>query len=546
MASVFKRTRKRPIPKCAEIVEKRGGKRVAMWTSRGRPHQAELTPDCQAVVIVDKHYTVEWDDWTGERKRCNGGPDKETAERLGKQKDAESLARREGLIDPRAEKVASEGRRPIAQHVAEFRMSLKSKGNTSDHVALTTGRLETILAAGKDDRVTDMSASAIANAVHALHAGEANKSLRTCNGYLRAVKQFSRWCHRDGRVASDALEHLEEYNTEPDRRRQRRVLDPDEFRLLIESAEAGPVVQGVDGPARAMMYILAAWTGFRRRELSFLTARSFDLEAIPATVGIAAAHTKNRHEATQPLHPTVAQRLRDWLATLGEIDPDEPLFPLRTIGGSWRRTGTMMREDLKRARAMWIKAAEHEPAEQERRTKDPDTLSYQNEAGLFADFHAHRHGFISSLGKAGVPLATAQKLARHSDPKLTANIYTHLGVFDAAAAVEKLPDCPAHPSNPQPQGQRLRATGTEDAGTERTCGDRNGQYLGQYERRLRVHFPASPGESDARSLGSNDKSQVVCRQEKTKASESRRLLARVPPVGFGPTTPGLGNRCSIP
>jgi site-specific recombinase XerD len=44
---------------------------------------------------------------------------------------------------------------------------------------------------------------------------------------------------------------------------------------------------------------------------------------------------------------------------------------------------------------------------------------------LFADFHANRHTFISNLGRAGVPLATAQKLARHADPKLTANVYCH-------------------------------------------------------------------------------------------------------------------------
>ena len=47
-------------------------------------------------------------------------------------------------------------------------------------------------------------------------------------------------------------------------------------------------------------------------------------------------------------------------------------------------------------------------------------MPYQDEDGLFADFHANRHTFISNLGRAGVPLATAQKLARHSDPKLTA------------------------------------------------------------------------------------------------------------------------------
>ena len=39
-------------------------------------------------------------------------------------------------------------------------------------------------------------------------------------------------------------------------------------------------------------------------------------------------------------------------------------------------------------------------------------------------------------------MAMPQKLARHSDPKLTANTYTHLGVFDKAAAIGRLPGLP--------------------------------------------------------------------------------------------------------
>ncbi len=40
---------------------------------------------------------------------------------------------------------------------------------------------------------------------------------------------------------------------------------------------------------------------------------------------------------------------------------------------------------------------------------------------------------------AGVPLATAQKLARHSTPELTANVYTHVAVGEKARAINALP-----------------------------------------------------------------------------------------------------------
>jgi hypothetical protein len=63
--------------------------------------------------------------------------------------------------------------------------------------------------------------------------------------------------------------------------------------------------------------------------------------------------------------------------------------------------------------------------------------------GRVLDFHARRMSFVSNLALGGVPLAVAQKLARHSDPRLTANVYTHLGLADLGKAVEALPPLPS-------------------------------------------------------------------------------------------------------
>jgi len=59
--------------------------------------------------------------------------------------------------------------------------------------------------------------------------------------------------------------------------------------------------------------------------------------------------------------------------------------------------------------------------------------------GRVADVHSLRVTFISGLAAAGVPLATAQILARHSDPKLTANVYTDPHMLDLRGAVESIP-----------------------------------------------------------------------------------------------------------
>jgi hypothetical protein len=54
---------------------------------------------------------------------------------------------------------------------------------------------------------------------------------------------------------------------------------------------------------------------------------------------------------------------------------------------------------------------------------------------------------ISALGRAGLPIKVHELLARHSDPKLNLNVYTHLSLQDTTRAVESLPDPFHSPSN---------------------------------------------------------------------------------------------------
>jgi hypothetical protein len=57
--------------------------------------------------------------------------------------------------------------------------------------------------------------------------------------------------------------------------------------------------------------------------------------------------------------------------------------------------------------------------------------------------------FTTSLARAGVSLAMAQRLLRHSTPILTASIYTRLELHDARGAVAKLDAPPT--SEPAPR-----------------------------------------------------------------------------------------------
>jgi len=56
--------------------------------------------------------------------------------------------------------------------------------------------------------------------------------------------------------------------------------------------------------------------------------------------------------------------------------------------------------------------------------------------GRKLDIHALRTTCASRMARRGVPLAITQRWLGHSDPKLTAQHYTDLGVEDLRAAVE--------------------------------------------------------------------------------------------------------------
>jgi integrase len=138
-----------------------------------------------------------------------------------------------------------------------------------------------------------------------------------------------------------------------------------------------------------------------------------------------------------PLHPSLIDKLKEWLVAKNP-QANELLLPVsQRCGGVERRTSRMMQFDLNAARTFWI--AEAENPEDEAKRLASDFLQYQNQQGLFADFHCLRHTFITNLGKAKVALKTAQTLARHSTIELTANIYTHVDQQEQIDAINSLP-----------------------------------------------------------------------------------------------------------
>ncbi|MBL8796690.1 MAG: tyrosine-type recombinase/integrase [Planctomycetia bacterium] len=361
-------------------------------------------------------------------------------------------------------------KRPLLDHLEDYRRYLSSKGDTADHVKKTAARCRAVLDGIGAEGLGDLQPSAVTEFLADMRAqapvraeltqekytrkelvqllgihpdsvarmlkraglqgegkGKARRYSRgvvaalqdevcqgpgvaTSNHYLVAVKGFSRWLHRDGRKPTDDLAVLARLNPETDVRVERRALLEPEFAALIAAAGQGQPFRGTTGADRVMIYLTAANTGLRASELASLSPDSFDFDRLTLTVE--AAYSKRRRRDVLDLRADLAERLKPRVQA-GKAG--KPLWP-----GAWPDLGAeMIRLDLAAA-----------------------GVPYLDERGRAYDFHALRHQFISNLAAAGVHPKMAQDLARHSDIRLTMNLYTHLGANDRRAALDKLPELP--------------------------------------------------------------------------------------------------------
>ena len=447
------------------------------------------------------------------------------------QKEIEQAA--EGVID----KYRAHRKRPLSEHIVDFEKSLLAKGVTGKHASLVRSRVEKVFAECKAVFWGDMRASIIQTTISGLRKyvktveteiinGKKVKtaklkdigdiSAQTYNFYLTAVKQFCRWMVQDQRAGESPVEHLKTINVRADRRHDRRSLEPDEVRSLLEATETAPERFGMTGHERALLYLLAVETGLRASELKSLTASSFDFGKNSVTV--LAAYSKNRRQATLPLRAATSAKIRE-LAT-GKL-PNTRIF---AIPG---KPADMLRADLELA-----------------------GIPYRDETGKVADFQSLRHTFGTLLASSGVHPKTAQELMRHSDINLTMSRYTHTLRGQEARAVAGLPDL----SLPSNKGQRNLATGTDDMPVRFAENEQN-----QLTPKWTPFLTPTPFSGYDRSamidterdnFQENDGRDNHLGGEKLD-SENNSLSANVidknqmRPAGLEPATCGLGNRCSF-
>jgi hypothetical protein len=128
-------------------------------------------------------------DANGKKWEVKGCTDRRATEEFARAAESEAARTKRGLVDPKAERIAREARRPIAEHVDNFTAGLESKGNDQKHVRSTRTYIERVVKLAGIERIGDLTPSSISVAVTTLKAG--NLSARAVNAYRTPFPPFS-------------------------------------------------------------------------------------------------------------------------------------------------------------------------------------------------------------------------------------------------------------------------------------------------------------------------------------------------------------------
>jgi integrase len=463
------------------------------------------------VVKQSQKYYTRLTDADGIKRTIPLFRDKTASQQQAAQLVKEVELARTGVVD----RYKEHRKKPMEEHLEEFRHSLLAKGNTTKHADQTVYRAKRIIEGCKFVFWNDIQPSKVQRYLAELRSGQECMSAQTSNYYLKSIKQFAKWMVQDGRAPMSPLEHLRTINARTDKRRERRALDPDELRLLLETTVAAPERFGMCGYERALLYRLAAESGLRASELRSLTVASFDF--IRYTITVEAGYSKHRRQDELPLRADMAAELEKLFAhKMRDAQafnvPDKP--------------AKMLQADLADA-----------------------GIDYIDESGRVFDFHALRGQCASLLAASGIHPKVAQSIMRHGDINLTMSRYTHVLRGQESEAIAKLPDLSLPSSK-----RKNSATGTDNQQIG-IVQNSSGELTPQLTPKL-THTAYSecnrPATIDNKSFAEADK-PGICKPtiESKLDTNSNRMSPTVSgekqsrPAGLEPATFGFEVRDSI-
>lgn len=358
--------------------------------------------------VESAKWYVYYTDENGKRRQRPGFTDRNATQSLLSQIVQKVEQIKSGLLPPEV----SRPKLTLEELLDRWAKHARHTGVSPQGAVRTRQRAQAVVAGVGARQPSDITPSAVLAWINQRRAG--GMANGTGANYIASVKSFTRWLVIVERCEPvDYLSGLTQNRDHKDIRRRRRSLTPGELTRLLSATKASSATHyELSGRERHALYLLACSTGLRAIECASLVGTDFNFASNTVTVR-KPAKTRKRDEDVLPLPPDVARQLAE------EIDcaNAQPVWPNRGAESSawWLCAARMIRRDLTEA-----------------------GIPHTDSEGLVFDFHALRGQFATDLDRAGVTLARAQKLMRHSTPTLTAKHYTKPAAAELAAEVAKL------------------------------------------------------------------------------------------------------------
>ncbi len=295
-----------------------------------------------------------------------------------------------GILPPRSEREAS--RKPLPDLVEAFLADLKAQGRARMTCRRYKRVLGAVLRLSGWGRLVDITPASFA-----VFRASCGRPPKWANDALGVLSTWLNWLVRSESIARNPLEGAARARVI--KAEHRRALSHEELQRLALVAP----------PRRAAVYLFFAYTGLRRGEANRLKWEHFrDIEGERPVMELSADMTKNRKGAFIPLHPEAVRALL-------LLRPDLSMSYEWVFRGKVP-TPAKLRQDLTAA-----------------------GIPFQDERGRRLDIHALRKTFVTLLGVAGVSPQAHKTLARHSDMRLTMDVYTDVDRLPLVAAIAALP-----------------------------------------------------------------------------------------------------------
>jgi integrase len=244
---------------------------------------------------------------------------------------------------------------------------------------------------------------------------------KTVSAHIESLKSLCVWAKGRGYLDVDPLEGMTPFDATPQERR--RALTEEELARLLNVAPAD----------RRIVYEVAVCTGYRKGELQALTVG--DLDTINKTLPLRAEFCKGRRDSRQPIPAALVEKLK--ALVMGKAPSDKLLHVPMNMDRFFHRD----REAAGIAKTLM---------------------------GQTLVFHSLRHTYCTLVMESGANLIEAQRLMRHTDPKLTANTYSHARADRLQSVAEAVGDKALFVEKYAPT-MHTKAAGSESLVLTTTC-----------------------------------------------------------------------------